>query len=1078
MRAKILAFASLAVLVASAANSVEEFPEIVFGPVDIVREVGPPSVYRAEFEARPGEAMLAVVNGDDAGTRRVSSARVELNGETVLGPSDFNRNVAHLTVPIRLESSNALVVELQSKPTSFLTLEVQQELFEEEVPSWNMPDPSIAEVAVEPERADPGEMVEVRATVANDGTGPVGSPTLVVTADDAEILRAHVDPLAPGEQREYLATWTAGEPGEHAIFAELESNGTGFDGNPLNDARTATLRVSGETDPQPEIEMGDIDFGSLQLAAGEPSAIPVPFKNPGFAPVENVPVVVSVDGVPLPSPPGDDRLGVRLDLGPGEEQILDFPWNDVTPGMHKITAAVGLSIPYPDVSTEVQSWCAAIPDETVLHAQPGLDEWASLGPRQLTHDTVAAPVGRIDRVALDEQNTSVLYAGAPAGGLWKTTDGGQTWTPLGDKWPNLHVGAVAVDPRHSEIVYVATGSAWYGGGFGFLKSIDGGDTWYVFASTDVSKGASSLEVRYLDSGELVVYAASDRGILRYRSSDPWATKSAPSEWTVIKSGLPTDMVVSPADPTLVYASLTVDEPSAVLMRDVRVLDGLYRTRNADDPVPVWKRLDSGFPPTAGHPDPAQKPGFLKLDVYRSDPRYVYAAITHPLGVDRLAVEFPPFLGIYRSDDEGDSWQRLYYHYPGNGTNSFLRVHPNRHQIYFGGVKFFTRLVDSFWGPERQIPPVHDDLKDLQFSRHFANTYYVTSDGGVWRCTSSAAGTDSCIPRNSDLRVTMFYDLDASATDSDLMIGGTQDNRTILYQGQPDWLSLPTGGDGLFSLIAPSSNQFMYAQYQSLDSVSRSVDGGKSFVSARAGLPSGYTAMKVDFKASPTDPLYLISGGDQVYWTGTGGAQWSKMGPPGRLVEPAGAKFRGYVSRVAFRPGQTPEWIAGTNQGQIWYTPAASLKWYLLFEHPHRARVNSLAFSPVDPDRLYVSFTSTTAANQDVYVFEKTGSDPDAWASTRITGDFPTGRCTPQVVAGDGYTTGKVYVGTNAGVFRGTEAPTGWVWEPYDDGLPLADVRDLLVDPVSKELRAGTFGRGAWAVETGPTSSDPVDPEIP
>jgi hypothetical protein len=126
-----------------------------------------------------------------------------------------------------------------------------------------------------------------------------------------------------------------------------------------------------------------------------------------------------------------------------------------------------------------------VPGATALHTVPGKGAWASLGPRWLTNGSGFVPtgsVGRIDAIAFNPKNPNIAYAGSNTGGIWKTTNGGQSWVPLGDQLQTMTVGAIAVDPVNPQIVYMASGYAWvYGGDIGLFKSIDGGTHWHHFA---------------------------------------------------------------------------------------------------------------------------------------------------------------------------------------------------------------------------------------------------------------------------------------------------------------------------------------------------------------------------------------------------------------------------------------------------------------------------------------------------------------------------------------------------------------------------------------------------------------------
>jgi len=1055
----------------------------VFGPEQYVRTSGRPDRFLVTFDALAGPGSVFIVNGDGSEGCRVTSGRILLNGQSIAEPADFKRKVGIWEVPVMLDRHNSLTVELTSKPSTFLNLRVFQDHNFERFPAWNRPDPAITRLTVSPERADAYVPVTVTATVANLGTGVVHSPTIVLLVDGVELLRAPVLELPSGQERLYSAVWTATGPGSHRVAAHFNGPPGGWDENAGNNARTATARVSGETNPEPALEFGEVDFGVLDLAPGTSRNVPVTVRNPSFATIQNLPVRFLIDGVPLSAsvpcwffPPGGDIDGWLPDTGPpetvpkanacldipsGGEQTLVIPWEDVTPGEHILTVELLAPATFPLEFPRMVSWHGIALDKGVLYTQPqaGLDQWVSMGPRVITGDTPGDPVGRIDQVAFHPWNSGTMYVAAPRGGIWKTTDSGSSWTPLGDKWPKMNMGAVATDPKAPDTVYAATGSAMYKGGDGFYKSNDGGQTWFKFASKSVAEGASRLIVTYAKTGEVVIYAASDRGVLRYKSSAPFALSSALSEWELILPGLPNDLAVSPADPDVVFASLAAWEYSSKLKKDLLVHKGLYRTTSGTTvTASQWEPISSGLPPFGTPTDAAQKPSHLKLDIFRADPKWIYAAIVQPSGWD---VEFPPFLGIYRSGDGGTSWNQLWYEYSSNDFNAFIRVDPQIHHVYWGGVRLYSRATPrgASLGPIRKVTGVHDDAKDLQFRPGASGTYFATNDGGVWQCTKGEFNaSDWCVDWNANLRTTMFFDIDPSPVNPNVMIGGTQDNMTVLSDKNGDWRLIMADGDGFYSLIAPSNPLVMYAQYQSLDSTKRTGDGGVHWVWASKGLPKDFDGDSANIKVDHQNENRLISGGDQVYTTGDG-LNWAMAGPQAASIKTTGATLEGYVSRVEFGPTVDTVWIAGTSVGQVWFTNDSGSSWYLLFKHPKSSRVNSLSF--IAPGAFYAVFSSGDPAARDVYLFERWPFVEVAWSATRITGNLPTQTRQILVVSGNGTQSHVAFV------WKGTEFADVWSWVPYNDGLPLAEITDLVVDPTSGELRAATYGRGAWRVKTNP-----------
>jgi hypothetical protein len=411
-------------------------------------------------------------------------------------------------------------------------------------------------------------------------------------------------------------------------------------------------------------------------------------------------------------------------------------------------------------------------------------------------------------------------------------------------------------------------------------------------------------------------------------------------------------------------------------------------------------------------------------------------------------------------------------------NPYIRVHPSDPNIvYFGGQKLYKGVRSDTGGFTHKMV-----VKDVWDHKTFAfdpndstdSTYYVLCDQGVFRGTVQSTG-DTYVHRNSNLRVTQFFDVDCSPADASVMVGGTQDTGTLLlHQGSaPNWRMI-RGSDGYHSLITKHvpGDQVpltVWSQVQFMDSTAKSEGSlasvGSSWDSSVAtGLPWGYL-WSAYIARHPTNKDVLLSRGNQVYATLDGGATgWSARGP-----DPQQDGSHGKVMRVVIQSGGAGDaWIAGMTHGEIWYatSPGGAGTWSLMFSRPqNQVAVVSLALAPTDQSVLYVVFAGGSWGKRIARLaYDHSGG---TWVPEYITDNFPI-TLAPLVIAGDGHSADVAYVGTSHGVWRWDHnlAPTHR-WQEYNDGLPLTQVSDLLVDPSSKELRAGTLARGAWSVITGP-----------
>ena len=317
----------LRVLVSSVASATEANVSFVAGSElhDVVVSIAPELEPYVRAEPRPFDTIPA-------------GGRVELS-LVVSAPLDASLMTFDGTLKLRRTKPDKRRWWWRSrrhtiaKPLPIVVTIEQAHPFEE-YGSWNMPDPGLTDFIVEPERAAPGEPITLRATITNEGTGPLGSPDVVFLSDDSEIARVPLGPLGPGEAKDVIASWTAGEPGRHTYVAELRLEDGDFDRTLTNNSRTDVAFSSGEPDATPDLELGDVDFDALQLTASEPALIPLLMRNPSFATITDVAAFYYIDGQRI-SPPGGDAIDLPnafITLAAGETQELTVPWNDVKPG--------------------------------------------------------------------------------------------------------------------------------------------------------------------------------------------------------------------------------------------------------------------------------------------------------------------------------------------------------------------------------------------------------------------------------------------------------------------------------------------------------------------------------------------------------------------------------------------------------------------------------------------------------------------------------------------------------------------------------------------------------------------------
>ncbi len=696
-------------------------------------------------------------------------------------------------------------------------------------------------------------------------------------------------------------------------------------------------------------------------------------------------------------------------------------------------------------------------------------QWTLIGPQPTNNSldpTIAGTPwsGRVTALAVDPRDANVVYLGAAEGGVWKTTNGGLTWTPLTDSQASLAIGSIALDPSNPNIVYVGTGEENFGSdnyyGAGILKSTDGGATWISiqtpftgpFGPSSVSGGAYIGALAVHPANGQILLAAVERfnplaaGI--YRSSDAGLT------WTRILVGAPgTAVLFDPKTPDVAYA--------------------------AGFGAGIYKSTDAGitWAPVADttHVLPTSNMGRIALAISSTSPITLYA------GIEKASDG--SLLGFFKTADGGVNWTQLGntpdYCKPQCFFDHVIAVHPaNSNVVFAGGSDFrvgrgLVRSLDgglNWTSPSNDLSKgandevLHPDLHALAFSRD-GSKLYAGNDGGVWSttdaqvtCTTSGCSGASAFNwtnLNSTLAITQFYPgLSIHPTDSTISFGGTQDTATQKYSGNIAWDRV-TCGDGAWTAIDTASPNTVYAACAGGARIRKSTSGGLPVASWKP-VVSGILEDRLSFipplVIDPGNPQRLYFGTFRVYQTTDGAATWTPVSPSLTNI--------GAISTIAVAPSNSNVVYAGTNDAQVWVTlfatSGATATWRNVTVPPLPNRsITQIAVDPRNAATAYVTFSGFSGfTDTQGHVF-KTNDGGSSW--TDISGFLPNIPVNDIVVDPD--VTNTLYVATDIGVFSTNNG--GTTWSTLTSQLPRVAVLALRLHPPSRTLRAATHGRSAW-----------------
>lgn len=650
--------------------------------------------------------------------------------------------------------------------------------------------------------------------------------------------------------------------------------------------------------------------------------------------------------------------------------------------------------------------------------------WTSLGPN--TVPTSGGGAGRINCVRFHPTNTNIVFAGSPAGGLWKSTDGGNNWALLNtDDLQSLGVYDVAIHPTNPNIIYIATGDVDGGDTYsiGVLKSTDGGLTWNptgLTYSTSSTRYISRLLIHPTDPDKLL--AATNVGVMR--------TTDGGVSWNSTLTGTFRDMEFKPGNPDVVYVCGTIFKYST---------DGGVTWNNTLTSLTSMNRMSIAVTP--------------------ANPNYVYLLASN--GGDN------GFHALLRSSDSGVSfstrsdrssapnilgWDASGWDTGGQGWYDLaVAASPtNANQIFTGGVNVWESSdggsswdLSAHWYGGGGVDYVHADIHDIQFVPGSGSNLYVGCDGGVFKSTTTGA---SWSDKSDDLEIGQMYRLGVSQTNASRVITGWQDNGTNLYNGPGTWDRV-LGGDGMECMISHSSASVMYGSLY-YGNIHKSTNAGVSWTQI---VNDGGTGVNetgpwiTPYEMWEGNANHIYVGKSQLFKSTNAGSSFTQVG-----TIPSG----GFLDAIAIAPSNS-NYIYVTRSNQIFVTTNANTTatWTARTAGlpVSSASITDVAVSNTDPNKAWVTF-SGFAAGQKVYMTTDAGV---TW--TNITyglPNIPTNCIVYQNGSSDG-----VYIGMDIGVYYIDNTLTDWVL--FNTNLPNTIIDELEIQYSSGKLRAATYGRSLW-----------------
>jgi len=689
-------------------------------------------------------------------------------------------------------------------------------------------------------------------------------------------------------------------------------------------------------------------------------------------------------------------------------------------------------------------------------------EWRSIGPYR---------GGRSAAVTGVPGKPNLFYFGGTGGGVWQTTDAGNSWTNISDGYFGSSIGSIAVSEWDNNVIYVGQGEVTVRGnvsfGNGIYKSTDAGKSW---THVGLKESRHVPRIRIHPKNPDLVYAAvlgdlfkptEERGI--YRSVD------GGKNWKRIlfanADAGAVDLVMDPNNARILYASTW------------RIRRTPYSLESGGEGSALWKSMDGGdtwsnISQNEGMPKGLW--GISGVSVSPVNSNRVYAIIENDNG------------GVFRSDDAGKTWrkmnedrnlrQRAWYYsriYADTKDEDMVYVmNVSYHKSKDGGKTFSTYNAP------------HGDHHDLWIAPEDNQRMIIADDGGAQ--VSFDAGENWTTYHNQP--TAQYYRVTTDNQFPYRIYGAQQDNstqrvyhRTDGYSiGERDW-DITAGGESGHIAVDPTDNDVVYGgSYDGFLTRKNHKTGEERGINAWPDNPMGHGAEGAKYRFqwnfpiffSPHDTKKLYSASQHLHVTYNGGESWeiispdltrndpSKMGPSGGPITKDNTSVEYYctIFAVAESPYEKDLILAGSDDGLIHITRDGGKKWDNVTPSamPQWTMINSVEFDPFVKGGAYVAATSYKSGDFRPYLY-KTKDYGKTW--TKITDGIDPGHFT-RVVRADPKRKGLLYAGTEFGMYISFD--DGANWKAFQLNLPIVPITDLTIK--NDNLIAATQGRSFWLID--------------
>jgi len=684
--------------------------------------------------------------------------------------------------------------------------------------------------------------------------------------------------------------------------------------------------------------------------------------------------------------------------------------------------------------------------------------------------------GRVTAVAGIPSQPSTFYMGACGGGVWKTTDYGQSWLNVSDGYFETgSIGSIRVSLSDPDIVYVGTGSDGIRSnviiGKGVYKSTDAGRTWQFLGLRDT--GQIGAVIIHPENPDIVYVAAlgspfgpnPDRGI--YRTKDGGATWERVLFVSEKTGGI--DLEFAPDNPREIYAGMWRGERKPWTIISGGREGGVYKSNNGGD---TWTQLTNGLPNGIR--------GKSDLAVSQANPDRVYVLFEAPPGEG----------GVFRSDDRGESF-RLVSTDQGLLNRPFyycnIDADPTNADILYVNTGSYYKSTDAGETWQRRSTP-HGDNHDMWINPNDPDLFIQSNDGGA-NVTRDGGRTWST---QNNQPTAELYQVAVDDQFPYWLYAGQQDNSTIMVPSIPPYS--PVVGHTAFwraiggcetgpAVPKPGDHTIVYANCKGRFGRYNKVTGQEQqyYVGAANIYSHNPKDLKYRFQrvspihVSPHDPDIVYHASQYLHKTTDGGRTWETISPDLTAFEPdkqvisgepitrdiTGEEYYSTIYAVQESPLVPGVIWVGANDGPVHVTRDAGATWSDVTpkDMPKGGRVQTIEPSPHRPGKAYFAAYRYLLNDFEPYIY-RTDDYGKTWrrlttGRNGIPADYPT-----RVIREDPAREGLLYAGTEFGMFISFD--DGENWQRFQLNLPVTPVTDIKL--YRNDLVMSTMGRSFWIMD--------------